>query len=324
MKLSIVVPVYKVEKYLQDCVDSILNQDFKDFELILVDDGSPDSCPKICDEYAKKDARVKVIHKQNGGLSSARNAGMDVAKGEYISFIDSDDYIAQDMYQRVFSIINKEHADIVIYGRIYVYSEKKQVIKQKQNVYKIMNAAESIALMNTSILGYYDVAAWDKVYKRSLFKNIKYPVGKSSEDWYTTYKVLAKAHKIVYDSSPLYYYRQRDGSITHTKNSVNYDALYASKEVLDFVKNNQPQYINQAAFSCVFSGIGVIDNIALQNNCNETEAKAVLNQISCLISQTKEMPGFNELNWKRRLQLFLVEHCFKGYVKIFPFLKAFS
>ena len=123
MKLSIVVPVYNVEQYLHQCIDSILHQTFQDFELILVDDGSPDDCPKICDEYAKNDSRIKVIHKTNGGLSSARNAGLQIARGEYISFIDSDDFLDPITYTHVFSIFNKENVDVVIFGRYEVYGK---------------------------------------------------------------------------------------------------------------------------------------------------------------------------------------------------------
>ena len=153
MKLSIVVPVYNVEQYLHQCIDSILHQTFQDFELILVDDGSPDDCPKICDEYAKNDSRIKVIHKTNGGLSSARNAGLQIARGEYISFIDSDDFLDPITYTHVFSIFNKENVDVVIFGRYEVYG-KNYVLGERQNIYRVMDSAQAIALMNTSILGY--------------------------------------------------------------------------------------------------------------------------------------------------------------------------
>ncbi len=123
-EISIIVPVYKVEKYLKKCVDSILAQTFSDFELILVDDGSPDNSGRICDDYAKKDARVRVVHKQNGGLSSARNAGIEVAKGKYLGFVDSDDYIAEDMYELLYKAIIKEEADLSICGIYDVYEEK--------------------------------------------------------------------------------------------------------------------------------------------------------------------------------------------------------
>lgn len=312
-KLSIVVPVYKVEDYLKECVDSILNQSFKDFELILVDDGSPDSCPKLCDDYSKLDSRVKVIHKSNGGLSSARNAGMRVAKGDYISFIDSDDYLDLDTYNKVFSIIAKEQADVVIFGRCYVYEDNRKVVREKQGIYKVMTGAEATALMNTSLLGYYDVAAWDKVYKRSLFDGIEYPEGKLSEDWYTTYKVFARAQKVAYDSKPLYYYRQRGGSITHNAR-VNYDAIYASKEVLDFVKKEQPEFLREAIFSYVYATIGVMDNLIEQQNIDKVEIKKIRNSIEKYYKTVLRYPG---LRGKRKVQLFLAIKATNIYILIF-------
>lgn len=125
-EISIIVPVYKVEPYLRKCVDSILAQTFTDFEVILVDDGSPDNSGKICDEYASKDSRVRVIHKKNGGLSSARNAGIDVARGKYLGFVDSDDYIEKDMYELLYDNIVKEQADLSICGIYDVYEGKNQ------------------------------------------------------------------------------------------------------------------------------------------------------------------------------------------------------
>ena len=126
-KISIIVPVYKVEPYIHKCIDSILNQTFKEFELILVDDGSPDNCGNICDEYAKKDNRVRVIHKENGGISSARNIGLDVSNGEYIGFVDSDDYIKLDMYERLYNSCKVNNADISIIGTIEVDENGKKL-----------------------------------------------------------------------------------------------------------------------------------------------------------------------------------------------------
>ena len=144
-EISIIVPVYKVEKYLKKCVDSILAQTFTDFELILVDDGSPDDSGKICEEYAEKDARVRVLHKENGGLSSARNAGIEVAKGKYLGFIDSDDYIAEDMYELLYNTIIKEDADLSICGIYDVYEGKAPIVKP--TIEKVVSAEEALLLI---------------------------------------------------------------------------------------------------------------------------------------------------------------------------------
>ena len=126
-KVSIVVPIYNVEKYLKQCIESIINQTLQDIEIILVDDGSPDNCPQICDEYAKKDSRIKVVHKKNGGLSSARNAGIEVATGDFIGFVDSDDYIELDMYEKMYNIAKENHVDFVV-SDYYKVSDKGKII----------------------------------------------------------------------------------------------------------------------------------------------------------------------------------------------------
>jgi glycosyltransferase involved in cell wall biosynthesis len=134
-EISIIVPVYDVEKYLKKCVDSILNQTFKDFELILVDDGSPDNSGAICDQYAEKDSRVRVIHKENGGLSDARNAGIEVARGKYLGFVDSDDFVNEDMYKQLYTSIIENNADLSICGIFDLYEGKTPIKKTEKNYY---------------------------------------------------------------------------------------------------------------------------------------------------------------------------------------------
>lgn len=321
MKLSIIVPVYNVEEYLYECIDSILNQTFRNFELILVDDGSVDSCPQICDEYAKKDSRIKVIHKKNGGLSSARNAGLKVATGEFVTFVDSDDYLSNKTYENAFLMIKENNADIAIFGRYYVYSDNKKIIKEKQHINLVMDSAQATALMNISLLGYYDTAAWDKVYRRSLFSDILYPKNRISEDWFTTYKVFAKAKVIVYDSTPLYYYRQRNGSITHTYTKVNLDAVNASTEVLNFVRKNQKEYTIYAIFAFVFANIGAIDNLLIQPNLNFKKINELYKSIRPYFSKIKKIPEMKDLNRERKVQLFMLQHFFGIYIFIFKYIK---
>ena len=316
-KLSVIIPVYQVEEYLEECVNSVLNQHFKDYEIILVDDGSKDGCPLICDEYAKKYDSIKVIHKENGGLSSARNAGLEIAQGEFVSFIDSDDYIEKDMFSSMMKHQLAQNADVVICGRYYLYGNTRK-IKSHQNVYKTMNNAEAIALMNTNILGYYDVAAWDKIYRKKLFDGIRYPEGKLSEDWYTTYKIFDRANTIVYDSSPKYVYRQREASITHSR-KINYSPIEASKEVLDFVKDNYPDYIREAEFAYVYAAIGVIDNIIEQDEIDRNKIFEIRKQIVPYLSRTIKYPG---LRGKRKIQAVMVKYCIRLYILVFTKAKA--
>ncbi|WP_304002756.1 glycosyltransferase family 2 protein [Faecalicoccus pleomorphus] len=316
MKLSIIVPVYQVEAHIDECITSILDQTFRDFELILVDDGSLDRCPAICDAYAQKDSRIRVIHQKNQGLSAARNTGLQAARGDYIGFVDSDDFIEASMYEKLLDNLEREKADISVCGRYKVWGDKK-IQEQKSNVYKVMDSAQALALMNTNVLGYFDVAAWDKIYKRSCFKGIEFPEGKLCEDWFVMYKLFFNARRIVYDSIPLYNYRQRTGSITHGK-KVNTMSLVASLEVLNFVRTQQPQYVREAQFAYVFAGIGVIDNYIEQSSIDRKSIDAVYKKIKPYLQTTYRYPG---LKGKRKVQLFMVKKAMPLYICCFKWIK---
>lgn len=212
--LSIVVPVYNVEKYITKCIESILIQQYENMEIILVDDGSTDRSGKICDSFAEIDSRVKVIHQINQGLSAARNAGIDMAVGEYITFVDSDDYIHPQMYSVMMEQFKDVRTDIVVCDYQEVQEGESQSIKEVNNLMPV--------LMDTSVLknGYlmYEkktrfVVAWNKIYRRKLFEGIRYPIGKVHEDAFTTYKLMYVARDVVYIDCPLYFYLIRSTSI---------------------------------------------------------------------------------------------------------------
>lgn len=209
MKISVIVPIYKVENYLYRCIDSLLEQTFSDFELILVDDGSPDDCPKICDEYEKKDNRVKVLHKENGGLSDARNAGLNIATGEYVAFVDSDDWVASDYLEVLFRTITREKADICE-CEVVRTNGRNEIPKYSEiiNVYSQQDALE--LLIQEKVFHQY---VWNKLYRRSVLAGISFPKGKINEDEFWTYQVFGKADLVVSINQPLYYYYQRDDSI---------------------------------------------------------------------------------------------------------------
>lgn len=210
--ISVVVPIYKVENYLKKAINSIINQTYKNIEIILVDDGSPDNCGNICDEYSKKDNRIKVIHKKNGGLSDARNVGVEIAKGEYILFIDSDDWIENNMIEELYKNIKYNNCDISICEFIEEDSNGK-IIKSKKYDKEIIVFNNKEALKDLIIQKNITNHAWNKLYKRSLFDDIKYPKGQLMEDISTTYKLFEKSNRIVYQNIPLYHYIQRNTSI---------------------------------------------------------------------------------------------------------------
>ena len=206
--ISVIVPVYKVEKYLHKCVDSILVQTFRDFELFLVDDGSPDSCGKICDEYAEKDDRIIVIHKENGGLSDARNVAIDRAKGDYLTFIDSDDYVAPDYLESLYYALSQTDSDIAI-TNITTFDENGQYDNEFYRITDKIEVLEGKDIFSTI----YRPNACAKLYKRYIFYDIRYPVGRLYEDAFVYYDVLSKANRIVLTGANSYYYLVRDDSI---------------------------------------------------------------------------------------------------------------
>lgn len=213
MKLSIVIPVYRTEYTLNRCMKRVLDQDFPDFEVILVDDGSPDRCPVLCDEWAAKDARVRVIHKENGGLSDARNAGITIATGDYITFVDSDDFICKDTYGPLMQRLKKDPDIDILEYPIYVhYSSPRQHIIgfQTETRYHDM---ETYWLEGQA---YQHTYACNKIFRKSLFDDVRFPVGKVFEDAKTLPLLLKKAKTIQTVSQGLYYYCSNSNGITQT------------------------------------------------------------------------------------------------------------
>lgn len=221
-KISVIMPVYKVEQYLNRCVKSVLQQSYTNLEILLVDDGSPDGCGAMCDQWAVKEPRIRVIHKENGGLSDARNAGLDAATGEYIVFIDSDDYIAADMIQNLYRALKENDADMSICNFCYVDENGTFLPKENQASPmkdEVFTGPEAIARESDyAHKGWYYIFTWNKLYKRSLFDELRFPKGKLSEDDHTTHKVFQQCKRIATISYVGYYYVQRSGSIIHNRN----------------------------------------------------------------------------------------------------------
>lgn len=211
--VSVVVPIYMVEKYLNRCVESLVNQTYKNLEIILVDDGSLDSCPKICDEWEDKDQRIQVIHKENGGLSDARNAGIARAKGVYIALVDSDDFVALDFIETLLNTAIETQSDIVQCRYEYVAGDRMTKDKEKVENTEIFTGREMIAGFAWKD-GAYNVVAWNKLYKRELFEDISYPKGRIHEDEATSYRLFYQADKVAFVYRYLYGYYTGGSSIT--------------------------------------------------------------------------------------------------------------
>lgn len=248
-----IVPVYRVEPYLRTCVDSILNQSFSEFELILVDDGSPDDCPGICDEYAGKDARVRVIHKENGGLSDARNAGLDVAIGEYVAFVDSDDFLRPDMLLRLHEALRAQDGDVAMCDFQYVDEAGKDLDERREP--PLMDGVwDWKEFWKGTYGGFYTcgVVAWNKLYRRSLFQQVRYPVGKWNEDEFALHPVMDGVRRVVCVGEKLYCYRQRQSSIMSGFSVRRFDAVEAKLlRTAYFLEAGEQRLAELALLSCV-------------------------------------------------------------------------
>lgn len=214
-KVSVIIPAYNVEKFIEKCVNSVLDQSFSDFEIILVDDGSKDSTPKICDELANKDSRITVIHKENGGLSDARNAGIRKSVGKYLAFVDGDDIVDKEYLQELYRLITLEDDIWVSIVGGVAFGENATPKGSKSTLSKVVSTEEIVRKM--CLRDGIDHTAWGKLFLAELWKDFKYPVGKLYEDYLTTYRVLSKVDKIAYSDAKMYFYIQHNESIMHMK-----------------------------------------------------------------------------------------------------------
>jgi len=269
-KISIIVPVYKVEQYIHKCIDSILMQNFENFELILVDDGSPDICGEICDRYADKDKRIKVIHKENGGLSSARNAGLEIAKGDYIGFVDSDDWIEPDMYELLYGMCAEHRCDVAICSSQIHYSNKIVISSNHPFIIHDRNTA-----MKTMLEGkLYDEVVWTKLFKRNLLEDIKFPVGMSYEDTAFTYKVIHKCKKVCFIGEPKYHYIKRDNSMMdRAVKEVKIDSVLIYDEMCKFMERYYKELYSLVILKLGNCSMVVLNLISMSGRFNEHKVK---------------------------------------------------
>ena len=278
--ISIIVPIYNVEKYLPRCIESILNQSFKEFELILVDDGSSDNSGKICDIYAEKDERVKVIHKENGGVSSARNAGVKASNGEYIGFVDPDDYIDREMYKNLYELCENNNCDIGI-CKLGREVDGKLLNNNKE---KKMLELDKIEAMKELFKGeLYRFSLCNKIYKRKCFKNVSFPEGRIHEDLSTTYKLFANSNKVIYTAYEGYIYVKRENSIlTSIYSKRRLQSFIGWDEIIDFISKNYNEVLDQVIATFTY---WCIDNVLyILNQIND------YNSIKKYLKKYKNIP----------------------------------
>lgn len=268
--ISVIIPVYNMEKYLYRCMESIINQTYVNLEIILVDDGSTDLSSKMCDEYVLRDNRIKVLHQKNGGLSNARNAGLEVATGKYITFLDSDDYVNVEYVDYLYQLIEQYDSDISICGMKRFEEECQEEDDESENLIKVYGNIEALEILcyQKGIAN----SAWGKLYKKDLFKEIRYPEGMLYEDLAVIYKLLYKADKVVQGNKKYYYYMQRRDSIMHQKFSEkSMDRIKVSSELLDFVRKSCPEILDAAYTRFFISNIQVLREIPYKDGQYQEE-----------------------------------------------------
>lgn len=275
--ISIIVPIYNVEKYLEKCIRSLIHQSYSKIEILLIDDGSTDECPNICDKFEKEDSRIKTFHKENGGLSDARNKGIEESKGEYITFVDSDDYLDEHYIEILYNVMIKNNADLVISGLKDYYDGEKikenldnefEEVLTKQQVYRKMFLQDEI-----------DVNACGKLYQKQIFENLKYPKDMLYEDIQIIDDIIERCDKIVYTTYKGYNYLQRTGSIMYGKMSPKRMSLISkTQDLIKLMKKKYPSNIDAAIKRYVYCNFHVLGRAILDDRFNN-ECKVIRKNI---------------------------------------------
>ena len=296
--ISVIIPVYNVEKYLEKCISSVVGQTYKNIEIILVDDGSTDKSGTMCDLLAEKDSRIVVIHKANGGLSSARNAGLDIAKGDYIGFVDSDDWIEPDMYESLLRNMLKESADISACG-VYYHRNSKMKTDRDITGYRVFSRCEAIdcAVRNN---GFIKVYAWNKLYSKHVFSKLRFPEGKTYEDLFIILPAIDSAEKIVVTKQPKYHYLKRPGSITNSEyGHSTWDIVEARRFFHKYLLDRYPELAEQAEYFCLISYYRVLDKMLLSKTAVDRREKKAL--IGYLRESTGKVLKYPQVTKKRKI-----------------------
>ena len=301
--ISVVVPVYNVKPYVAKCLDSILRQTYTNIEIIVVDDGSTDGSELICDDYSNKDPRITVIHQRNTGLAAARNTGIDAAHGEYLGFVDSDDFIEPFMYEKLLNAAQKNNCVLAVCGINYVFDNGTVIPKANIEPDQVFDFPDAITEMNTYRL--FDMGAWSKLYKSELFDGIRFPVGKLSEDFFIMFKIFDRAQKVAFVSDACYNYYQRTNSITKSK-KINHDFLEAAYKQMRYIDRNYPSLsvIGHTAYAS--AALTVYDSyLKNQVPCPEAFRKQC---ISIIQNQKQYIAQANYISKAKRIQfhLFLI------------------
>ena len=284
--ISVIIPIYNVEKYLDRCIASVVNQTYENLEIILVDDGSPDLCPQICDDWATKDFRVRVIHKANGGLSSARNTGLQNSVGEYIYFLDSDDWIELDMIQSLYEACAQNDVLLSVCGRYAFFEENNHIqIDKCPTRDEVVASTEFVAQMLTG--NHCDSSACDKMFHRSLWNSFRFPEGRIYEDVAVMYKVVLSTSRIATIRRPLYYYRRHPNSIvTSSFTKKLFDYPINTRKLLEDISHNYSDLYEYACWTHIKALQNVIIKLA---QADRAEYKAYICDYKQLVGELRSL-----------------------------------
>ena len=307
-RISVIVPVYNIEKYLDKCIDSLMNQTHRNIEIILVDDGSLDNCPKMCENWAYKDNRIQVIHKKNGGLSDARNAGIPFATGEYISFIDSDDMVTPDFFEVLLHTMITENSDIIECGVVKFYEDNHFDTFQDDLLVTSYSSIDGLSgLINEDPFHQH---VWNKLYKSELVLDVPFPFGKLNEDEFWTYQIFGSAKRVTKVNKTLYFYFQRSTSIMGEGfNLRRLDALEGKYNRQQYIEKYYPTLASQARInlfsSCIFSGQSTLKYL---RNPEKEQAISRINQFvkGCKLSSAE----LSFIQGKNRFWFFFADKSF--------------
>ena len=301
--ITVIIPVYNVEKYLERCMASVLEQSYTNLQILLVDDGSTDNCPQLCDSYALQDNRVHVIHKQNGGLSDARNAGLEIASGEYVTFLDSDDWISLNCIEIMYNECCKYKADIAIIDTIET-SDTVAVKKRYSDGFKLKKEytpQEAMYVIFTQ--RGFNTGVGGKLYKHTLIEQFRFTKGILYEDIDVLYKIFDKASKIVFSDKAQYYYYQREGSIVHAEfDARHFILLDISSEILKFVDQKYPELHDAAVCRSIFSDFLILSRIKGNRKFKKEQIKIC----DSILERQSEVYHNKEINLKQKIKVTIV------------------
>lgn len=319
--ISVIVPVYKVEQYLDQCIESLLNQTYSNLEILLIDDGSPDGCPAMCDGHAARDSRIKVIHKQNGGLADTRNTGIDAATGDMIAFLDSDDWLAPETYEEQVRAFQQDpELDIVCCAAGRILDGKE--VEQEFVYYPTGTVKPGREIAKRMLLDEIGSQAVKGLYKRYCWDGVRFPLGRLYEDIPTTYKAFVKARKIAFIAEPFYKYRMNDESISHTPKAIKpYHIYLGFKDHYLFAAEHFPEIATRCCGNAGHYAISTYFHYCSEGSAElETavaDVRAFMDEHKAQILQDQQIPGSRKL--ALRLYYFS-DGLFKLFCRVFHML----